>query len=364
MAARALQLRPMEAAEAQAREYLGAGLMLGLTSPQASTLCLRLAPAAFVEAPRNAIECACGLLWLDDAQALLSQLSACPAIISEISPEPNDSDWYWPLYNHYLATELQPLLSPLRAVTAVPAQGLDCLVELKLATGAVIQGASSRARIPSTTLLNLLQHQNWRRPTSSAATPNWQLSLPLLLGHCPLSIAQLAGLRPGDVLLAEHALFSPEGLGYLQLGACRLHLRQLPGTLLRFTLDKLEDLPMSSSLDNLDQADSQLLNQPQALYAADNLDACLNDQNLDISSAPAQAERFDDLPLALTLRAGSLTLSLGQLRNLSVGSVLSFSGCAPGHATLYQGERPLAHGELVDIDGRLGLQITRMESRP
>ena len=81
-------------------------------------------------------------------------------------------------------------------------------------------------------------------------------------------------------------------------------------------------------------------------------------------SAPrAESTRFDDLPLALTLRAGSLHLSLGQLRNLGVGSVLRFNGCTPGEATLCHGERVLAQGDLVDIEGRLGLQITRLEPR-
>ncbi|WP_277394973.1 FliM/FliN family flagellar motor switch protein [Pseudomonas viridiflava] len=45
-----------------------------------------------------------------------------------------------------------------------------------------------------------------------------------------------------------------------------------------------------------------------------------------------------------------------------MGSVLTFNGCTPGHAMLHHGERVLAHGELVDVEGRLGLQITRMEA--
>ena len=33
----------------------------------------------------------------------------------------------------------------------------------------------------------------------------------------------------------------------------------------------------------------------------------------------------------------------------------------PGFATLCHDDRPLAHGELVDVDGHIGLQITRLE---
>lgn len=76
------------------------------------------------------------------------------------------------------------------------------------------------------------------------------------------------------------------------------------------------------------------------------------------------SDALGDLSLDLTLRCGALQLSLGQLRCLAEGVVLEVSGIAPGHATLCHGERVLAEGELVDVDGRLGLQITQMVSKP
>lgn len=77
-------------------------------------------------------------------------------------------------------------------------------------------------------------------------------------------------------------------------------------------------------------------------------------------SEPLQG--LDQLPMALTLRCGSLNLTLGDLRRIAAGTVLEVSGVTPGFATLCHGERVVAEGELVDVDGRLGLQITRMAS--
>jgi len=71
---------------------------------------------------------------------------------------------------------------------------------------------------------------------------------------------------------------------------------------------------------------------------------------------------LDQLPMALTLRCGSLNLTLGDLRRMAAGTTLPVNGITPGFATLCHGERVVAEGELVDIDGRLGLQITRMAS--
>ncbi|MCF7557990.1 FliM/FliN family flagellar motor switch protein [Pseudomonas petrae] len=75
-------------------------------------------------------------------------------------------------------------------------------------------------------------------------------------------------------------------------------------------------------------------------------------------------DSLDQLPLALTLRCGSLELTLGDLRRIAAGTVLPVNGVTPGFATLCHGERVVAEGELVSVEGRLGLQITRMASHP
>jgi type III secretion protein Q len=80
------------------------------------------------------------------------------------------------------------------------------------------------------------------------------------------------------------------------------------------------------------------------------------EQNL----ASLTLDPLDQMSLDFTLRCGILTLTLGELRRLAPGVILEVAGIAPGHATLCKGNRVVAHGELVDVDGRLGLQITRL----
>ncbi|RMT80689.1 FliM/FliN family flagellar motor switch protein [Pseudomonas viridiflava] len=82
------------------------------------------------------------------------------------------------------------------------------------------------------------------------------------------------------------------------------------------------------------------------------------------SQAVTEPAAFESLTLDLTLRCGELTLTLAALRRLDAGTILEVAGIAPGHATLCHGERVVAEGELVDVDGRLGLQITRMVTQP
>ncbi|MDF5890680.1 FliM/FliN family flagellar motor switch protein [Pseudomonas syringae pv. syringae] len=76
-----------------------------------------------------------------------------------------------------------------------------------------------------------------------------------------------------------------------------------------------------------------------------------------------ESPMLDSLELDLTLRCGELRLTLAELRRLDAGTILEVSGIAPGHATLCHGEQVVAEGELVDVEGRLGLQITRLVAR-
>ncbi len=71
-------------------------------------------------------------------------------------------------------------------------------------------------------------------------------------------------------------------------------------------------------------------------------------------------EPFDELSMALNVRCGTLNLTLGELRNLAPGSVLGVTGYAPGTAGLFYGDRPIGQGQLVEVDGRLGLQLSRV----
>ena len=90
-----------------------------------------------------------------------------------------------------------------------------------------------------------------------------------------------------------------------------------------------------------------------------------SDEPYNPQSAETQTslDSLDQLPLTLTLRCGSLELTLGDLRRIAAGTVLPVNGVTPGFATLCHGERVVAEGELVSVEGRLGLQITRMASQ-
>lgn len=68
----------------------------------------------------------------------------------------------------------------------------------------------------------------------------------------------------------------------------------------------------------------------------------------------------DDLEVELTVTLGTLELSLRQLSELAVGQVLSLGRPLHGPFELRAGPRVIGTGELVDVDGALGVRVTSL----
>jgi type III secretion protein Q len=67
------------------------------------------------------------------------------------------------------------------------------------------------------------------------------------------------------------------------------------------------------------------------------------------------------MPVELTLTVGAVTLPLQQLMNMTEGQTFTdeVSSFFP-RVRLHSGERLVAEGELVRVDGRVGFRVTRL----
>lgn len=328
-----LSLPRRESAEAQLRQRIGAGLCFYYTlAGETGRLALSLPVGQAPEVCPLSLRCNSGLLQLSDAEGALALMSECPALPyaeAEMTP------WYWPLFNQSLSVELQQLfgdLSPENQTNNTP-----FTLRLELTLGELHSESMLMASIA--TLNALLDKAGWQ-PQAAALPSDLPLRFPLTLGALTLSVAQLRQLQPEDVLLPTRDAFSPYGEGTLRLAGIRL-TGALTGEADRafFTLSDLEITPVTFPYDDDDMAPAA---QPNEAWQGE------------------PAPGLDGLPLALTVRCGQLRLTLGELQHLSAGSTVMVDNVQPGEALLCHGDFPLAKGELVDVEGRLGLQITHM----
>ena len=316
-----------------ARNRLGRGLYLPFhVAGQAGEL--RLEPGrAPVGSEAVCFDTQCGVLALAKAGPLLSLMGECPVTLAGADNEPDS--WFWALFQYYLSPEVRSLLGYVRLLHTERPRGFGCRLTVTLGAS----WAEGYAWLSPESFLALHEASSWRA-TAAPLPLSFQLAIAVTLGRLRLPIVQASSLRTGDVLVLEQTFFQALGSGYVQVGRERLHggIDDDNGRL-RFILTSIEDMSVDEDL------------------AVPHYSGHENDEPVMDVFGP---EPFDELSMTLNVRCGTLNLTLGELRNLVPGSVLGIAGFAPGTAGLYYGDRPIGQGQLVEVDGRLGLQLSRV----
>jgi type III secretion protein Q len=70
------------------------------------------------------------------------------------------------------------------------------------------------------------------------------------------------------------------------------------------------------------------------------------------------------LPLTLAVEVARVSLTLADLARLEPGSAFPLQAPRDGRVVLRLGERPVARGQLVEIEGALGVRVESLEARP
>ena len=274
-----------------------------------------------------------GVLAFSEPEAMFSLMGECPVSLAEVGNDPQS--WFWELFQHHLSPQVRALFGYLRLLPAPRKLGFGCRLTVTLGASRV----AGYVWMAPQSLLAAYAAGPWQ-PTAGPLPGSFPLVIAVTLGRLSLPVAQVRSLRAGDVLMLEHAVFDVQGLGHLSIGR-----HQVQGRIdddsgpLQLTIISIEETSVDEH------------------FAIDEYSGPESDHPVvDVFGQ----EPFDALSMALTVRCGALNLTLGELRNLAPGSVLGVTGYAPGTAGLYYGERSIGQGQLVEVEGRLGLQLSRV----
>jgi type III secretion protein Q len=75
-------------------------------------------------------------------------------------------------------------------------------------------------------------------------------------------------------------------------------------------------------------------------------------------------EPLTEIPLLLQVELAKLPVTLNDLQGFTAGATLPLALDRSGLVTLRLGERPIARGQLVDVDGAVGVQLLALERMP
>jgi flagellar motor switch/type III secretory pathway protein FliN len=136
----------------------------------------------------------------------------------------------------------------------------------------------------------------------------WRFDLPIVVGRCSLPAASVARLAVRDVITVESCL-------ELALGAGKIGLTAAPGAV-------------------------------EARVAT--------------GYVPRDMAHVASACLEVTVQLGTIQLSLRELGELAIGEILPLGRPLSGPYEIYAAGRVVGQGELVDIDGELGVRIVSL----
>lgn len=303
-------------------------------------------------------QCQHGLFQIYAAEPLMSMFSVCPPG-NEYS-EIEENNWIWGIYNHMLSPELQQLWGYI-----YPAELCEIPSAFILKVTCVLEGHVVNALIKSSvyTLKKILSSKGWyNSPQSVMQSLNMQV--PIKVSSLRLTMRTLLMMECGDLIIPGVNNFNPGGCGTLNFGALTLEgeIKSYGENTICFVIKEMGVMESNKSMnqDEVNEIIHDFNDIEDNHIVIDDKDNDIGQYNNEVQDL--RQREYASLSLDLHIQCGNVIVTLNDLEHLSVGSTLLTDNLQPGQAKLCYQRNVIAHGELVDVAGRLGFLVSRVIS--
>jgi type III secretion protein Q len=319
-----------------------------------------------------------GALEIEEGARLLRILTGIDIDVADGSDD-GHADWLLSAVLGRLAGT--PFSSCDRITKKAPPMSKDTEV-LQLVLRSERHLVSTHLRADAATFASILARTDWsqtRQPLSAYAALPMQINVEI--GSHVLSASRLHSLAAGDILLPESTSFNAAGEGWLPFGQLSIHARySAPGTL--SILDVVRpphaerepggdggstrsphDLTNISKGEKMEEQHDEGEQHQEQAHVGDRKPAA---EKADADAPPEAGEKtaddsneLDAVGIKIHFVLGRVKMTLGEIRTLTAGSIVQFAGGSPESVAIVSSGRTLGRGEVVDVDGRLGVRITQ-----
>ncbi|RZI42208.1 YscQ/HrcQ family type III secretion apparatus protein [Herbaspirillum sp. HC18] len=340
---------------------VGLGCSTRFAQPDA-TLTLELSHAESIDwsgalalaMPRGAIEIEHGVRFM----RAMTQIDVTDEM------EADDERWEW--MQAALAGRLAdtPFDGADRVLRSVKPNSDAVTLRATLRTGA--HAVTTHMRGAAGAWLDVLQRAAW---TPRKLPVAGLLALPydstVCVARHTLPAAALRAMAAGDIVLPDSAAFKCDGEGSIQIGGMRLRVRyRAPCMLDIIDMEgKLDAEELDASEGSEEEVQADFPAEEQAFPDDDGTPEEAQDEPPEEAAADGDASGLDTVPVTLDFELGKARMALGDMRALGPGVILPLRGGSPSSISIVTSRRELGRGELVDVDGRLGIRITQWWSR-
>lgn len=208
----------------------------------------------------------------------------------------------------------------------------------------------------------LLAHMTWEQELLPESTC---LDLPYIatirIARHTMPAFALRGVGAGDVVVPSSSSFACNGEGSVAIGSARVRVRYHAPC-------AIEIIARERNVDSMELEENilqQVADTPNTGYAPNGADTTRAEYRGDAAEAAlpsddiADATDLDAIPITLDFELGQAQMPLGEMRSLGAGTILTLTGGSPASIAIRSAGRLLGRGEVVDVNGQLGIRITQ-----
>lgn len=180
----------------------------------------------------------------------------------------------------------------------------------------------------------------------------------VLIGHTSLPASMISTLQHGDVVMLDQCLVGTDGQFWLALGkSVGIRIKPEQG---RYTVTQGWTPLMTESEANVHDQDGMPENTVSPTGQHDDT-ASATDTDTDAENTPDPLSSLDQVSINLSFDLGQRRLSLSELQALQPGELFDLARpLNDGPVHIRANGTLIGHGELVDIDGSIGVQVSRL----
>lgn len=195
----------------------------------------------------------------------------------------------------------------------------------------------------------------------------------IILGRQTLYYKQYQQLTCGNVILVNQPKFDIEGIGIFNIGSFAVKIAYENGNLtfiewVQAMKEKEEndEWNFDDNVDNLDEyntKEEQLEQENESSNEIEDLEESLPESDEDSEQQLVQEQNhpFADVPININFSLGQLKLPISEIMQLQAGSILKLEKHMPAQVSIYANNKMIGAGEVVEIDGQIGVQITHLD---
>lgn len=203
--------------------------------------------------------------------------------------------------------------------------------------------------------ISVLSNQKFTSHVQPQLLPSFKFQSQVVLGYLSLGYVECSELEPGDLLFFEDSYFSLNGKGRIKIGNINFDVN------LEKSNNQYQVVVNSWSKDMVDQ--DEYLSEREEVISED-MAVSLDGAEKNGEGRKALQVPVSDIPVKLSVKLGTIEFTVADLGKMLEGKVYPIDSMCPGKVQLMANGMELARGQLVEVDGKLAVEVQRRWIQP